>query len=84
MLWFRFAPDWRIVFPAALRRRGFLARAGSQPLDQPSVNVRYRDFRYCGAVHRAVRSLRFTGRIQFEHRAGSSGVYFTRSTRWLG
>ncbi len=45
MLWFRFAPDWRIVFLPFFGAMAFLAALGPS-LWIASVNVRYRDFRY--------------------------------------
>jgi lipopolysaccharide transport system permease protein len=45
MLWFRFAPDWRIVFLPLFAAMAFLAALGPS-LWIASVNVRYRDFRY--------------------------------------
>jgi lipopolysaccharide transport system permease protein len=45
MAWFRFAPDWRIVFLPAFALMAFLAVLGPS-LWITSVNVRYRDFRY--------------------------------------
>lgn len=45
MLWFRFAPDWRIVFLPLFAAMAFLAALGPS-LWITSVNVRYRDFRY--------------------------------------
>jgi lipopolysaccharide transport system permease protein len=45
MLWFRFAPDWRIVFLPLFGAMAFLAVLGPS-LWIASVNVRYRDFRY--------------------------------------
>ena len=45
MLWFRFAPDWRIVFLPLFGAMAFLAALGPS-LWIASVNVRYRDFRY--------------------------------------
>ncbi|HEX3407013.1 MAG TPA: ABC transporter permease, partial [Caulobacteraceae bacterium] len=45
MLWFRFAPDWRIVFLPLFGVMAFLAALGPS-LWITSVNVRYRDFRY--------------------------------------
>jgi lipopolysaccharide transport system permease protein len=45
MLWFRFLPDWRIVFLPLFAAMAFLAALGPS-LWITSVNVRYRDFRY--------------------------------------
>jgi lipopolysaccharide transport system permease protein len=45
MLWFRFVPDWRIVFLPLFGAMAFLAALGPS-LWITSVNVRYRDFRY--------------------------------------
>ncbi len=45
MLWFRFAPDWRIVLLPAFGAMAFLAALGPS-LWIASLNVRYRDFRY--------------------------------------
>jgi lipopolysaccharide transport system permease protein len=45
MLWFRFAPDWRILFLPLFGVMAFLAALGPS-LWIASVNVRYRDFRY--------------------------------------
>ena len=45
MLWFRFAPDWRIVFLPLFGVMAFLAALGPS-LWTAAVNVRYRDFRY--------------------------------------
>jgi lipopolysaccharide transport system permease protein len=45
MLWFRFAPDWRLVFLPLFAAMAFLAALGPS-LWIASVNVRYRDFRY--------------------------------------
>ena len=45
MLWFRFAPDWRILFLPLFGVMAFLAALGPS-LWITSVNVRYRDFRY--------------------------------------
>ena len=45
MVWFRFAPDWRIVFLPLFGAMAFLAVLGPS-LWIASVNVRYRDFRH--------------------------------------
>lgn len=45
MLWFRFAPDWRILMLPLFGLMAFLAALGPS-LWITAVNVRYRDFRY--------------------------------------
>ncbi|MBV9993711.1 MAG: ABC transporter permease [Caulobacteraceae bacterium] len=45
MVWFRFAPDWRILFLPAFILLGVLASLGPA-LFITAMNVKYRDFRY--------------------------------------
>ena len=45
MLFYRFAPDWRIVFLPAFVALGVLAAVGPALL-MSAMNVKYRDFRY--------------------------------------
>jgi lipopolysaccharide transport system permease protein len=45
MVWYRFAPDWRILLLPLFGAMAFLAALGPS-LWITSVNVRYRDFRY--------------------------------------
>lgn len=45
LLWFRYLPDWRIVFLPGFVLLGFLAALGPA-LWVTAVNVKYRDFRY--------------------------------------
>ncbi|MBV9828889.1 MAG: ABC transporter permease [Alphaproteobacteria bacterium] len=45
MLWFRFMPDWRLVFLPAFITMAFLASMGPA-LWMTALNVKYRDFRY--------------------------------------
>ena len=74
MGWYRFLPDWRMIVLPVFALLAFFASVGPSLLDYVAqrkisgLSVRH-------PIHRAIRSLCFAGRVQFERRTRAMAIF---------